>query len=295
MILWNDCFFPFTFLCVYFVLIDINRNYSSVSGKDYARTLLAKLYSWSSCWKPCCKLNPDHPSWVVDQDISVHEWNCNGKRAWQKCHFSIPVLDTLQVASGPVIPKEAFIWPQVAQHLIQKGKKRIKSVGTWKATSSFVADATSCCIMLGTQLVWESCCALCNPANLVPAAPSWYSQLFFWLIVYISSYISRRDLFYYQHKRSLWFGSHKSSISAVFSVKALVEIAVSNMNLYFQYCKMQKDIVIIIPQHILFCVSFLVEKKFIFKDIVPFHNQIISMWKGDKILFHYCVICHNVW
>lgn len=55
------------------------------------------------------------------------------------------MLDTLQIASDPAIPKETFMWLQVAQHLIQKGKKRLKSVCTSKASRSFVADAASWC------------------------------------------------------------------------------------------------------------------------------------------------------
>lgn len=55
------------------------------------------------------EVNTHHPSWVEDQDISVHEWNFNGKRVLQKYHFSIPMLDTLQIASGPTIPKGTFM------------------------------------------------------------------------------------------------------------------------------------------------------------------------------------------
>lgn len=55
------------------------------------------------------------------------------------------MLDTLQIASGPTIPKETFMWPQFAQLLIQKGKKRTKPMGISKARSSFLADAASWC------------------------------------------------------------------------------------------------------------------------------------------------------
>lgn len=132
--------------CMYFVLIDINRNYACGSGEDYARTLLAELRNWLSLLKTSCfKVNTHHPSWVVDQDICVHEWHFNGKRVLQKCHFSIPLLDAIQIASGPTIPKETFTRPQVAQHLIQKGKRRIKFVCISKARSSYAADAASWC------------------------------------------------------------------------------------------------------------------------------------------------------
>lgn len=55
------------------------------------------------------------------------------------------MLDLFQIASGPTIPKETLMWPQAAQHLIQKGKRRIKPVCSPKASSSLAADAASWC------------------------------------------------------------------------------------------------------------------------------------------------------
>ena len=181
------------------------------------------------------KVNTHHSSWVVDRDICVHEWNFNGKRVLQKYHFSIPKLDTLQIASGPAIPKGTFMWPQVAQHIIQKGKRRRKYVCISKARSSYMARLTLHQGVLGTGLVWVCSCALCNPASLVSAPPSWYSQLLLCRIASNTNHISGRYQLRDQHKRNVWFGSHKLTVFAVCSVKALVEITMSNRTEALQY------------------------------------------------------------
>lgn len=136
------------------------------------------------------------------------------------------MLDILQIAFHLMIHKGTFMCPQLAQHLIQEGKRMGKYVCTSKARSSYMARLVLHHGGLGTGLLWVCSCALCNPASLISAAPFSYCQLLLCWIASNANHIPGRDQLLDQHKRSVWFGSCKLIVFAVCSVKALVEITV---------------------------------------------------------------------
>lgn len=109
--------------------------------------------------------------------------------------------------------------------------------------------------ILRTRLVRVCSCASCKPANLVSAAPSWYYRLFLCQISSNASHIPEGYELLDQHKRNGWFESHMLTVFAVYSVRAVVEITMSNMTeaRYYESSSpiMQKDSTIIIACHIL--------------------------------------------
>lgn len=171
--------------------LDLGKTMPELYGLNYATDYVFENFSFLS--------KHSLPSWVVNQDICVHAWNFNGKRGLQKYHFSIPLLDALQIASGPVIPKRTFTWSQVTQAVIQKGKSSVSKAESRYTTRLILRNSA-----LGTRLVWESSCTVCNPASLVSAASSsWYSQ---WCLCRIASNadISGRFRLCEQEKRLVW-------------------------------------------------------------------------------------------
>lgn len=184
----------------------------------------------------------------------MRPWMFNVKRALQKCHFSIPPLDIFQIASGPMIPSVAFMWPQVAQHLIQKGKRRYSLCAAQRLQAvwwlmlhhgvlgvGWFGQAAVLCVTLQT---WSQQL----PLDIL----SWFCDWLFMLPT-----IHQEGTCFVISTRELWFGSHKSTILRSALLKNLLKqqwvigLKHCSINSYFQHCKMQKDIIIIIPWHIL--------------------------------------------
>lgn len=127
----NYCFvlsFFYLSVCILFPLtltetmpLDLGKTMPELYWLNYATDYFFENFSFLS--------KHSLPSWVVNQGICVYAWNFNGKRGLQKYHLSIPLLDTLQIASHPAISKRTFMWSQVAQPIIQKGKKAVIQQG----------------------------------------------------------------------------------------------------------------------------------------------------------------------